>query len=320
MKKLPSIRNELDKETVNAILKKNFNLISIQFYKLTTEWFIGAHKVFNDIDKYLILIYFVNKDLEFYRRNNLNINYDTFYKSNNLEIIKDNIIQISKNLHIPKENVRRKIIALEKEGIITKKGKKIVINRSAYNSSQPTINLYNVSALLSVFTKVLKKEKLKKNYLDTEEVSKLIKQNFSFCWYQFYKFLFSLAYRWQSYFGDLEVFLIMNTIVFSSNSNLNNRLKGLDSYLENWRSKILNSNILGINAMSISDITGIPRPTVVRKLKFLIKNKFIIMDKKKLFHLKLSDKNFNDLTKKQDETLLSISDFITRVFNQINLS
>ena len=38
----------------------------------------------------------------------------------------------------------------------------------------------------------------------------------------------------------------MNTIVFSSNSNLNNRLKGLDSYLENWRSKILNSNILGI--------------------------------------------------------------------------
>jgi len=320
MKKLPSIRNELDKETVNAILKKNFNLISIQFYKLTTEWFIGAHKVFNDIDKYLILIYFVNKDLEFYRRNNLNINYDTFYKSNNLEIIKDNIIQISKNLHIPKENVRRKIIALEKEGIITKKGKKIVINRSAYNSSQPTINLYNVSALLSVFTKVLKKEKLKKNYLDTEEVSKLIKQNFSFCWYQFYKFLFSLAYRWQSYFGDLEVFLIMNTIVFSSNSNLNNRLEGLDSYLENWRSKILNSNILGINAMSISDITGIPRPTVVRKLKFLIKNKFIIMDKKKLFHLKLSDKNFNDLTKKQDETLLSISDFITRVFNQINLS
>ena len=320
MKKLPSIRNELDKETVNAILKKNFNLISIQFYKLTTEWFIGAHKVFNDIDKYLILIYFVNKDLEFYRRNNLNINYDTFYKSNNLEIIKVNIIQISKNLHIPKENVRRKIIALEKEGIITKKGKKIVINRSAYNSSQPTINLYNVSALLSVFTKVLKKEKLKKNYLDTEEVSKLIKQNFSFCWYQFYKFLFSLAYRWQSYFGDLEVFLIMNTIVFNSNSNLNNRLKGLDSYLENWRSKILNSNILGINAMSISDITGIPRPTVVRKLKFLIKNKFIIMDKKKLFHLKLSDKNFNDLTKKQDETLLSISDFITRVFNQINLS
>ncbi len=320
MKSLPSIRAELTKETVNSVLQNNFKFISPYLYKLTTEWFNGSFKVFNDINKYLILIYLVNKDFEFYRRNNINITYDEFYRSKDLEIIKINIVQISKDLNLPKESVRRKIISLENEGIITKIGKKISINRKAYKSAQPIINLQNVSTLLSVFTKILKKEKLKKNYLETKEVLILVKQNFSFCWYQFYKFLFALAYRWQSYFGDLELFLIMNTIVFNSNSNLKNKLKGLEAYLENWRSEILNSKIMGINAMSISDITGIPRPTVVRKLKFLIKNKFIIMDKKKLIHLKLSNKNFKDLTKKQDETLLSISDFITRTFNQINLN
>ena len=112
----------------------------------------------------------------------------------------------------------------------------------------------------------------------------------------------------------------MNTIVFNTNSNITSKLNGLDTYLERWRSEIQKTNFVGINAMSISDITGIPRPTVVRKLKFLIKNKFIAMDKKKLFHLKLNEKNYKDLVKRQDETLLSISDFITRTFNQINLN
>ena len=82
----------------------------------------------------------------------------------------------------------------------------------------------------------------------------------------------------------------MNTIVFNTNSNISSKLNGLDSFIDRWRSEIQKTNFVGINAMSISDITGIPRPTVVRKLKFLIKNKFITMDKKKLFHLKLSEK------------------------------
>ena len=37
----------------------------------------------------------------------------------------------------------------------------------------------------------------------------------------------------------------------------------------------------GVNAMSISDITGIPRATVVRKLKVLVKNNILSIDDKK---------------------------------------
>ena len=119
---------------------------------------------------------------------------------------------------------------------------------------------------------------------------------------------------------DLEKVLIIITIVLNSTSNHLKRLKGVESYLEKWRKDVQKTNIVGINAMSISDITGIPRPTVVRKLKFLVKNKYILIDKKKLYYVKMSEKRFKEGTKLQDETNLSLSDFITRTFNQINLN
>ena len=38
---------------------------------------------------------------------------------------------------------------------------------------------------------------------------------------------------------------------------------------------------VGVNAMSISDITGIPRATVIRKLNRLLKENFLKIDSKK---------------------------------------
>jgi hypothetical protein len=107
MKKLPKLSSELDSEITNNVLKKNFNILSPYFYKLITDWEIRAYKPFHDIEKYLILSYLISKDIEFYRRNNINISYDLFYKEKNLEISKINLIQISKDLCMPKESERR---------------------------------------------------------------------------------------------------------------------------------------------------------------------------------------------------------------------
>ena len=47
--------------------------------------------------------------------------------------------------------------------------------------------------------------------------------------------------------------------------------------------------------MSIADITGIPRPTVVRKLKYLIDKKFLHINEKKLisYNEEFSTKKIN---------------------------
>ncbi len=320
MKKLPSIYSELESDVIDKVFKNNFDKLSPYFFKLMSEWTIGGYNLFKDLDKYTILIYFVNKQFEFFRRNNLNITYDNFYKDKSLEIEKINISKIAIDLEIPKENIRRKIIELEKKGIIKKKGKRIIIDRSSYISTQPINTLKNLSNLLSTFSKILKNENITKNELTQIEINNLIKQNFSFCWYQFYKFLFPYCLRWKQLFGDLEFFSILATIILNSRTQIDKKLKGIDSYLEEWRSTMISHKIRGINAMSISEITGIPRATVVRKLKILVKNKFISLDKNKLINIDPSKKNFKKMSKIQDLNIISINIFIKRTFNQINLS
>ena len=320
MEKLPSISSEINKDEVNKFIFNNFNSISPYFYKLISEWMSDAYKIFKDLDKFLILIYLINTDFEFFRRNNLNITYESFYKDKTLEINKINLIQISKDLNIPKESVRRKISELEKKGIIKKKGKKIFLDRSAYESQEPINTLKNVSVLLSKFSEISKKNNITKKSLDRTEVSKLIKNNFSFCWYQFFKFIFSYCYRWRKYFGDLEIMLIGITIAFNSVTTASIKLKGIESYIDKWREEILQNNIRGINAMSISEITGIPRPTVIRKIDSLIKLNMVEMDKNKLLNVKFNNKSYKETSELQNETINDLGIFITRTFNQININ
>ena len=322
MKIIPSISNELNKDTISKLTFKNFNSVSPYFYKLITEWMSDAYKVFNDLDKFLILIYLINTDFEFFRRNNLNIHYDSFYKDKTLEIDKINLINISKDLNIPKESVRRKIAYLEVKKIVQKKGKKIFVDRSAYLSQEPVNTIRNVSKLISAFSELLKTEGLLKKSLSSVEISKQIKNNFSFCWYQFFKFIFSYCYRWRKYFnGDLELMLIGITIAFNSVSTASIKLKGMESYIDEWRTEILQNNIRGINALSISEITGVPRPTVIRKVKKLIQLKNIEMDEHKLLHIKFGKKKILDeMSQLQNETINDLSIFLARTFNQINLN
>ena len=320
MEKIPSISSEINKVEVDKFIFNNFNSISPYFYKLISEWMSDAYKIFKDLDKFLILIYLINTDFEFFRRNNLNITYESFYKDKTLEINKINLIQISKDLNIPKESVRRKISELEKKGVIKKKGKKIFLDRSAYESQEPINTLKNVSVLLSKFSEISKKKNLTKKSLDRTEVSKLIKNNFSFCWYQFFKFIFSYCYRWRKYFGDLEIMLIGITIAFNSVTTASIKLKGIESYIDKWREEILQNNIRGINAMSISEITGIPRPTVIRKINSLIKLNMIEMDKNKLLNVKFNNKSYKETSELQNETINDLGVFITRTFNQININ
>ena len=319
MSKIPSISSEINQDIINKLTLKNFNSISPFFYKLVSEWMSDAYKLFNDIDKYLILIYLINTDFEFFRRNNINITYSNFYASKTLEI-KINLIKISKDLHIPKESVRRKISDLEKRGIIRKKGKKIYLDRSAYKFQEPINTLKNVSNLISEFSQILKKENLINKFSNRLEVSSLVKDNFSFCWYQFLKFILAYCLRWRKYFGELEILLIGITVAFNSVSTATVKLKGVESYIDKWREEILQSNIRGINAMSISDITGIPRATVIRKLKKLINLNMIQIDKNKLLHIKFNNKSLKETSNLQNETINDLSDFITRTFNQININ
>ena len=317
MNALPNISAQIDEQIIFKVIKKNYANLGVHFISLMSNWLVRAYKNYNDIDKFIIVIYLINKDFLFYRRNGINIDYDTFYKDKTLEIEKINISDISKDLDIPKESVRRKVAELEKNKVIKKTGKKIFLNRSAFLFAKANHTLSDLCILLHGFNKLLKKENITNNVFEIHEFNKSIKENFTYCWYQFYKFLFIYLKRWKNELKDLETFCIGLVVVM--NAAHNKEFKPSKSTLKTWREEIMGSDLRGVNAMSISEITSIPRPTVVRKLKWLIENKFLYINKKKLISLDIKDSSFKNSAKLQEMNMLSLSHLIYRLFNQINV-
>ncbi len=321
MKSIPSISNEINEDKIFEIINKNFSKLAPAYFSLVTNWLIRSYSEYRNIEKFIILIYLINKDLILFRKNGIIIDYNTFYKDKSLEIPKINISDISRDLLIPKESVRRKIEALEKERVIKKTGKKIFIERSGYVTTQAKKTLEEFSILVSKFSEILASEKISNRAFNVSEISNSIKENFSFCWYHFYKFLFVFTNRWKTDTKTLDLETICIGFIVLINTVQNKNFKNKDFDREIFFKEVKKNNQVGINAFSISDITGIPRATVVRKLEFLIKNKFLNIDKKKLysFSMNIKTKQFKIIKKLQDKNMISLSSFLYRVFNQINL-
>ena len=316
MNTIPSISEHIDEKAINKVIQDNFAALAPSFFTLTSNWFVRAYDHYKDIDKFIIIIYLINLNLIYFRQNGIKIDYDTFYKDKSIEISKINISDISKDLGVPKESIRRKVIELENEGTIKRSGKKIFIVRSTLYSVRATNTLTEIATILHEFNKILKKEKLITEVYTVNEIISAMKENFSYCWYQFNKFWFAYINRWRAELKDLEILSIGMVVVINAVKNKDfSPKKNLSSY----RKELMGSDSRGVNAMSISEITGIPRPTVVRKLKYLIDKKFLHINKKKLITFDAKESAFVTTGKMVKENMLGLSNFIYRVFNQIKI-
>ena len=116
-------------------------------------------------------------------------------------------------------------------------------------------------------------------------------------------------------FGDLETFHVYGMVIanqaLNSKKNDNSEMSK-EFYLEKymWGAE---RGETGVNAMSISDITGIPRATVIRKLNKLLKEKFLKVDNKK--HYSSTGHHAQKLLEVQKITLDHLSKFTARVYN-----
>ena len=318
MNTIPSISSQIDEKIIFKVIDKHFSRLAPHYYKWINTWMIGAYKNYADIDKYIILIYIINKDFIFFRRNGLIVDYDSFYKDKSLEVDKINISDISKDLQIPKESVRRKVEELEKADVIQKKGKKIFITRTAFTTTQANLTLKNMTTLLYEFNKVLEEEKIVKIAYQSTEISDSIKKNFSFVWYQFYKFIFIFTNRWRKELRDLETFIIGVLVFINAVENKTFKIKEFNR--KKYITSIQDSDERGVNAMSLAEITGIPRSTVIRKLKSLIKKDLLQINEKNLITVNMKGESFKTAQRLQDKNMLSLSNFISRVFNQLKIT
>ena len=157
MTAIPSVTRSLDYNDVHQVIVKNYSLISKEYITFLSEWVTDTNKIFNDSEMFNILIYIFNKNLEFYNNNLIEFDYEAFNKTNQFEIQKINIVEISKYLNIPKETTRRKILQLEKKGVIRRIKKEIIIDKNSFilfdinNTLKSLTNIiFNVTIILSM--------------------------------------------------------------------------------------------------------------------------------------------------------------------------
>jgi hypothetical protein len=131
---------------------------------------------------------------------------------------------------------------------------------------------------------VLVNEKLIDNVLRPEFIEKKIKENFTHIWMLYYSMQIDMIVRWTSYFGDTAAFHIWGNCVTNQAYNLRRTDKmKYPSNLSTVNKNLSTLNGPGLNAMTLSDLTGIPRATVIRKLNYLVKSKYLVMNDKKQY-------------------------------------
>ncbi len=119
--------------------------------------------------------------------------------------------------------------------------------------------------------------------------------------------------------NDMEMFFIFGTLLYNQIMFMKKSEKK-SHYQKEWIDQVLHvGDKKGINAMSISDLTGIPRPTVIRKLKILLRQKDIYKDKNNLYYL-MQGKIINDLNKQRLINIRKLSSIISRINNIIFFS
>ena len=315
--KIPQISKQIYNHQALNVLESNYSAIGPQWTVHQMEWTNSIYSAFKDHDKYLIVIYLVKKTLDFYSRNFVKLTYDQFYSKNTIEIEEFNIIELSKNLNIPKESARRKIVELEESLVIKREKKKIILDRSSFPFVKPINSVKRISRFLSIFSNMLKEEKVLTSNLTSEQLEKVIKNNFSYVWKIYYELQIPMLLGYKKIFKNIETFHIFGTCVANQHLHSQKLIMNNMKRMEFLKTIYLNENIQGVNAMSISDITGIPRATVVRKLKSLLKNNWLIINDKK--HYKHSGNAKKDLASIQNVVLGQLANFSTKIFNLVIL-
>ena len=133
--------------------------------------------------------------------------------------------------------------------------------------------------------------------LSLAKIEREIRNNYSFYWYHFLNVQLEYIKFWQDKLKDLEMLLIGVQVLILTLNSIKRNFTNLNSILENPKNfKNINQFNADISATSVSDITGIPRATCIRKLDKFVKMKVLQKDQKsKRYSLILDQTTFNPM-------------------------
>ncbi len=315
----------LTDDQVFETIMNNYSDLANEWISHQWNWINNVYWAFNDHYKYMIIISLIEKTLQFYDQMNIQQSYEEYYSKSYVQIEKFSITELCEKLDLPKETIRRKVLELEKEGVIKRNKKKIIIDGKAFAFVKPQNQIKLSSKYIYLVAEALNREKHFSKKIDVMLIENLIKKKFTLCWRWFYRMQIPLVIGYHKFMQDLSTFHVWGTICMNQSLNLTKNLKNTETKKipldYGAASKMLIDNVgssSGISAMSISDMTLIPRATVIRKCKYLIKNDFIKLNEKKQYIL--SSFNFKKILPYQTEAFKFKAKFIRKVLNLLVIS
>ena len=245
---------------------------------------------------------------------------DEFYDTEGVSIDKINLIQISNDLHIPKETIRRKVNELQESNILKREGKSIIFNRKGIETQKPNDMIELLSVFIEKKSKMMSGKDWFGEHLEKDYIKRFVNKYFTIVWLRFFRMQIPFLIRHRDVFGDLETWVVWGNIALSHQYHLakaaEKNLITSEITLKSYYSNVADVKISrGINASSIADISQIPRATVIRKLKWLTKQNCIKKNKNLEYQMTKGGK----LNKKISENFLlnqhSVSEFLTDMFD-----
>jgi len=251
------------------------------FTRFQFELISNLYRRYQSIENGHIVLYFAKKaHQDILRKKDYDLNFDLslekFWQNHNgIKIENTSTISIAKAIGLPRETARRKILQLVKQKILNKKNKNIGWFPNEQYKQNYNIFINKEIEQMSMLVKFVC-EKINLPY-STEEIIKEIKKNFSFYWFQYLRVELKYLKIWNEKFKDLELLLIfLQCISVSSKKTKVNKISHKTLHTNPHFFNDFKST--SISATSVSEVTGIPRATCIRKIEKLVKLKVILQD------------------------------------------
>ena len=271
------------------IITQNYSHLMPDFFVMQTEYLASLNVIYDDLDAALVGMVITNKLYKntINKNNNLNnICFNNFYNKNNyqLPVKAFKIKEISSTLNLPRETVRRKKEKLIQDKIIIfdKKNQLYTLNTSMIDKKLLEIQIFNVSKFLSKFSIFFSQNKFFVKEVNREQIKKDIDEKFLIYLTKFLDFQIAYFANLKTVMDIESVFITLLCALNTLNSKGYKNEKPLNIKNIFYRMHMLNDGI-GLNATSISEITKIPRTTVLRKIANLEKIGLIKKDKFKRY-------------------------------------
>ena len=273
---------------LTKIIEQNYSHLMPDFFEMQTEYLASLNIIYHDLDASLVAMVLTSqlyKNIVKNNKSNKELSMKYFYQKENFKLPTKafKIKEISSILNLPRETVRRKKEKLIKDKliIVDKKNKLYSLNTDMIEQKVIDLQISNLSKFLSKFSFYFSRNKFFHREISKEQIKNDVEEKFLLYLTKFLDFQISYFAKMKT-LTDIESIFIILLCALNTTAQLKIKEEPMN-YKDLFGKINMIKDTSGLNAASISEITQVPRTTVLRKIDNLVKIGILKKDKFKRY-------------------------------------